>query len=211
MLTIRLRRRDHTPIFSGDYRTLLEAIEDALRREINLDNIDLSYLDLREINLDGARLRGANFTGANLSGANLSEADLSDSCFDAASLYNACFAYSNLTRATFIATQCGATDVAGATLAGCTFAGASTLTLNLIDAATLADSIFLNERTACRMTTAPLTVHGLAQPVTLFDDCALVAGSLFHFREGVWSPAYSRDLPAFPHKAMMALEALRNN
>ena len=209
MLTIRLRRRDHTPIFSGEYRTLCEAIEDALRQTVNLDDIDLSYLDLREINLDGARLHNANFTGANLSGANLSEADLSGSCFDAASLYNACLAHSNLTNATFIGTQCGGTDVTGATLTQCTFAGTSTLTLNLHDALTLAGSAFLSDHIACPMSHVPLTLQGLDHPVTLFDDCALVAGSLFQIRQGVWIPAISGDLPAPLHKALMALGALR--
>jgi uncharacterized protein YjbI with pentapeptide repeats len=200
MLTIRLRRRDHTPIFSGEYRTLCDGIEDALRRGVDLDYIDLGYLDLREINLDGARLRHANFAGANLDGANLSEADFSHSCFDNASLYNACLAHSDLTGATFIDTQCGGTDVAGATLRDCTFAGATTLTLNLHDALTLAGSAFLNDRTACQMSHAPLTLQGLDHPVTLFDDCALVAGSLFPFRHGVWSPPPAIELAPALHK-----------
>ncbi len=212
MLTIRLRHRDHTPLFSGDYRTLCEAIEDALRLGVNLDGIDLSYLDLREINLDGAKIRGANFTGANLSGANLSEADFTNSCFDNASLYNACLAYTKLTGSTFIGTQCGGTDVAGAILENCTFAGPSTLTLNLQDAETLNGSAFLNENTACAMSHAPLTLQGLDHPVTFFDDCALIGVSLFHVRQGIWSPdisAHAPPLPAPLHKAMMALGSLR--
>lgn len=209
MLTIRLRRRDHTPVFSGEYRTLCEAIEAALREQINLETVDLSYLDLREINLDGARLRGADFTGANLSGANLSEADLTHCCFDGASLYNACLAHSTLTGATFIGTQCGGTDVAGATLDDCTFAGVSTLTLNLHDALSLRGAAFLNDRIACPMSQAPLTLQGLDQPVTLFDDCALVAGSLFQIRQGVWLPSAAGDLPAHLHRVMMTLGSLR--
>lgn len=212
MLTIRLRHRDHTPLFSGDYRTVCDAVEDALRQNINLNGVDLSYLDLREINLDGIKLHDADFTGANLSGANLSEADFARCCFDNASLYNACLACSTLTGSTFIGTQCGGTDVAGANLSSCAFSGPSTLTLNLHEAQTLAGAVFPNDHVACAMSHAPLTLQGLDRPVTLFDDCALIGAALYHVRHGVWSPdlsGLSRPLPVPLQKAMMTLGTLR--
>lgn len=97
MQTYRLRHRDHTTLFEGEYRTHRECIEDAIAQGICLNGANFSHADLSEINLDGAILRDASFTGANLTGANISEAELHRCQFDNASLFNVCFAHSDLT------------------------------------------------------------------------------------------------------------------
>ena len=73
-------------LFEGKYESLKDCICDAVDknadlRDANLSDADLrdanlSDADLRDANLSGANLRGANLRGANLRGAYLSDADL---------------------------------------------------------------------------------------------------------------------------------------
>lgn len=210
MLTIRLRHRDHTTLFSGDFRTVYEAVETAVTDGVNLDGADLSYLDLREINLDGVRLHDVDFTGANLTGANLSEAVLTSCRFDEAWLYNACLCHSNLGGATFIDTQCGGTDIAGARLSSCTLSGISTLSLNLHEAADLTDAVFLYDHLACKMSHPPVALHGLSYPLVLFDDIMLCGTSLYLLRNQAWQQLDNAPpVPAETQKLLSAIVTAR--
>ena len=78
MQTYRLRHRDHTTLFEGDYRNIRDCVEDALARGISLHGADFRNMDLSEINLDGVYICHGDFAGANLTGANMSEARLHD-------------------------------------------------------------------------------------------------------------------------------------
>jgi len=59
-------------LFSGDFASVAEAVESALRK-----NKSLRYADLGSANLSSANLSSANLSSANLSSANLSSAELS--------------------------------------------------------------------------------------------------------------------------------------
>lgn len=61
----------HKIIHQGDFDTIKECVEDAVRK-----GISLAFANLRGVNLIDANLSNANLIGANLSGANLSNANL---------------------------------------------------------------------------------------------------------------------------------------
>lgn len=63
-------------IFSGDYLSIRECVEDAVRKKIKLQRAGLQGVDLRGANLYGADFRGADLYGADLCDADLQWADL---------------------------------------------------------------------------------------------------------------------------------------
>ena len=75
-------------IFEGDYQSIKDAVEAAVKQRVSLawadlagaDLTDASLIraDLRGASLIGANLEGVNLTGANLTGAKLKWADLTD-------------------------------------------------------------------------------------------------------------------------------------
>lgn len=175
----RLRHCDHTTLFSGDYRTLQDCIEDALRMNVCLDGINLDRRDLRDINLDGARIKGASFNGANLSGANISEASLRDCLFRDTSLFNACFCHTDLSGSDFTQAGFGGTDMSAATLDHCTFSGPAALGLNLQHSASLTGAVYASSRLRSTMSRAPVVIAGLPDIIALFDDDVLIGQNVY--------------------------------
>ena len=93
-MSIEIKHRNGTVLYSGEYCRFREAIEAAnLRgadlRGANLRGADLRGADLQEANLRGADLQEANLRGANLHGANLQEADLQEANLHEANLQGA--------------------------------------------------------------------------------------------------------------------------
>ena len=72
-------------IFSGEYESIKECVEDA----------NLSGANLEGANLSGANLSGANLSNINLSGANLSNINLSGAVLEDAVLRDAIIDYEN--------------------------------------------------------------------------------------------------------------------
>ena len=214
MQTFQLYHRDQNLLFAGDYRTLRECVEDALRDGIDLRGVNLAHADLSEINLDGANLHGASFAHANLTGANMSEASCVECTFAGAALFNACFCYSNLSHSDFSDAAFGGTDLAGATLVHCLFSGASTLGLNLSDCATLDGALYRTPQKSCRMSQTPLVVTGLSAPLVLFDEDVMVGTSLYHCAQSIWRREHPTGGPQepLPHalfKTVALLKTLR--
>ena len=71
-------------LFEGEYLSTKEAVEDAVKKKINLAGANLDGANLYEANLGGANLAGASLGRANLYRANLGRANL-----DGANLYEA--------------------------------------------------------------------------------------------------------------------------
>lgn len=75
MIEIKNRFTDEV-IHSGDFRSVKECVEDAIKRKITLSGADLRWADFREADFRGADFRrvdfrDANFRGADFRGANL--------------------------------------------------------------------------------------------------------------------------------------------
>jgi hypothetical protein len=86
-------------IFSGEYASLKEAVEQAVRSRANLSEAYLSEAYLSGADLSGANLSEAYLSGADLSGANLSEAYLSRADLSRADLSRADLSRADLSRA----------------------------------------------------------------------------------------------------------------
>lgn len=216
MQTYRLRHRDHTTLFEGEYRSTRECVEAALRQGIGLNGASFANLDLSEVNLDGCRLREVDFSGTNLSGANISEAELIQCDFTNASLFNVCFAYSDLSGSIFSYAGLGGADISASILNDCHFAGASSLTLPFHLCANQKGAVFEILSRHCEISFPPLVISGLGNPVALFDNSALIDGTIFSTKNEIWlqdnhnsALQKSSTPPADLHKAMMTLQRVK--
>ena len=80
--------------YEGENATIKDAVEDAVKKGVNLTraNLECANLecaDLRYANLEGANLEGANLYRAALTRANLEGANIKDANFKGANLYRA--------------------------------------------------------------------------------------------------------------------------
>ena len=69
-------RWDDSVIFEGEFESLLLAVEEAVRKNVNLYGANLYGANLYGASLEGASLVGADLDGANLYGASLKGASL---------------------------------------------------------------------------------------------------------------------------------------
>ncbi len=167
-------------IFEMESKTFAECLETAVLDEVRLNDADLSYKNLSNICLDDAQLVGANFSGSNLSGANLSEADLGQANFVHASLYNCCFAFSDMRDARFEGAFFGGTDIFASTIAGATFDGESFLDLNFGRVKDMERCIYrLRGYRLIEFSRPPIVIRGIKEfPITIFDDVAHYQGHI---------------------------------
>ena len=86
-------------LFSGEFKTKKEMVEEAVKARANLSRADLSGANLSRANLSRANLSRADLSGADLSGANLSRAYLSRADLSGANLSRADLSGANLSRA----------------------------------------------------------------------------------------------------------------
>ena len=217
MQTYRLRHRDHTTLFEGEYRTYRECIEDALLQGICLNGANFAHTDLSEINLDGTRLHEVCFMGANLTGANISEAELHHCQFDDASLFNVCFAQSDLTGSIFSHASFGGTDIAGAILDDCLFAGLSALGINFQSGKSMRGTSYQAAMRRCEMSIPPVVVSGLSETIAVFDQDILIGTALFSTANSIWlrdtSPANNHHPPEVTsdlYKSLSLLQRLKS-
>ena len=83
-------------IFEGEYPTIKDAVEAAVKQ-----GVSLAWANLTGANLTGANLTWADLTGANLTWANLTGADLTGADLYKANLTGADLTRANLTNANF--------------------------------------------------------------------------------------------------------------
>ena len=72
-----------------------------LRKNGNLEHLDLRGADLSGVSFDGANLARCSFRGADLSGASMWNANLKDACFDDAILEDADLDCANIDGCSF--------------------------------------------------------------------------------------------------------------
>ena len=158
-------------LFHGEYKDLKGCLEDAVSKEIDLSNADLSAGQLMNANLDGGVFANSCFDGANLSGANMSEAYLSGASFKGAELYNTCFAQSTMRGCDFVDASFGASDIAGANIAQSLFSTASCFMLDFALAEDMKGCCFqTGDGLLCQMSKPPTVVRGQwGYPIAVMD------------------------------------------
>ena len=170
----------NTVIFSGQYNSFLECLEDAALSGLPLAGLDLKHQNLTNANLDGASLIRADFTGANLTGANLSEAYLQGGIFENTSLFNTCFCYSDLRSCDFRSASFGGTDITGANISHSTFSSLSCFDLDFWHTDNMDGCRYINPNgTISPMSQKPIIIKGLMNtPILILDhDVHIGAGN----------------------------------
>ena len=87
--------------YEGENATIKDAVEDAVKKGVNLTRANLEYANLRYANLYHANLEGANLYRASLIRANLEGANIKDANFKGVNLYRANLYGVNLYGANF--------------------------------------------------------------------------------------------------------------
>lgn len=184
MKTIEIKHvRTGNIIFSGFFRNIREAAEQAIA-----DNVSLALADLRHANLAHAELDGGDFDQASLEGANLTAANLSECSFHAtritnAQLHSAVFCQSQLEAVDFRGALFGATDITDACISHCQFDTLSALDMDF----TATYAISLNsfsafDNTLCGLSHPPLVIKGLGLPLACLDSHILAGSEALPFR-----------------------------
>lgn len=158
MPLIILRSTDQTPLYEGSHITINDAIDAAIRNNICLDGLDLSYQKIRHINLDGVTLRNASFKGADLTGANMSEASFINCDFSDCVLTNACLCYSKISNCNLRLSFFLDTDISMSDLEFCDFEGQNTFDLKLFTAASLTNLTYHDGPNPILFSTQPILV-----------------------------------------------------
>ena len=175
MENYRLTTKDKSrTLFAGFFKDFKTCLEEAIRRNIPLYNIDLSNKNLMNANLDDGIFGLANFSNCNLTGANMSECYLKDATFSSASLFNTCFAYSNLSGCNFTDAQFGATDITGCILDKSQFSSQSAYFLSFSHSRQMKDCVFTFEDGETQnCSTPPVVISGIAKkPIILMQNQA---------------------------------------
>lgn len=173
-------------LFSGNYPSVTECIEDAITLNVDLSFADFRNLNLSNGNFDGAYMPGSLLTGCNLTGANLSESHLRGCEFSFASLYNTCLCYSDLSYCDFLSTTFGATDIAGADIRHCQFTTLSCFDLDFWNVRDMDHCAYITpDGVTCEMSSCPVIIKGLLHtPIILMDTVAKI-GSVLIPREDI--------------------------
>lgn len=128
-LMLRQRKSNKILFATTRKKTVKEAVEEAVKRDLYLPNIDLREADLKGLKLKKAYLAQADFSGADLSGAEISNSRITGSKF----------VQSNLSNTTFNTCIMEFVDLRGAlmkeaTLKGCFLPEAKFQKASLVDA-----------------------------------------------------------------------------
>ncbi len=157
-------------LFEGRFLSFQACVEAAMHQKNTLQGADFRKANLSNVMLDDVRMIDCDFTGANLTGANLSETYLERACFDGCDLYNACFAYSSLTKASFRHAHFGGTDITGSNLLNARFQGISWLNLNFTEANSIQNCYYHSEAGFIKtFSHPPVVIKGLCRPVVITD------------------------------------------
>ena len=111
-------RWNNEVIFEGDFESLKQCVEAAVKARANLGGANLGDANLGGANLGDAYLGGANLGGANLGGANLGDANLGDAYLGGANLARANLGGANLGDAYLGGAYLGGANLGGANLGG---------------------------------------------------------------------------------------------
>lgn len=164
-------------IHEGEYSTFKQCLEDAVKKDINLDNADLRNQNLQNINIDSAQLYGAAFDGSNLNDANLSEGQFESSSFKNTSLIGACMAESNFKYCDFSGVSFGANTIAGSRFDHATFNTLSCFTLDFLSLEAMDNCRFEGAtEISYSLSKPPIVITGLFNAPMVFLNDAILMG-----------------------------------
>ena len=175
------KHHNHLEIFSGDYLTFVDCLEDAVQKNIDLSGVDLKNKNLSNANLDGAYMPRAILNGANLTGANFSECNLEYSVFYDCSFYNTCLSYSNLRNSDFRGASFGATLIEGANIQNCIFSTLSCFDLDFCLTENMDGCLFsCIDGELHKMSRYPIVLKGLMSThIIILDDSIKIGAKIF--------------------------------
>jgi uncharacterized protein YjbI with pentapeptide repeats len=104
---------NNSVLYSGDFETIKDAVEDAVKNRASLNGASLNGASL-----NGASLNGAYLNGASLNGASLNRASLDGASLDGASLNGASLNGAYLNRASLNGVSLNGASLNGAYLNG---------------------------------------------------------------------------------------------
>ena len=173
----------NTTLYEGQFTTMKDAVEQAVKENVALDFADFSNINLNMANLDGGSFRFARFHNTQMQNANLSEASFEGAQFNHCILDNSFFCESILNHAGFINNSMVGCDIAAAHLKNTIFSGHSSLDLNFRDSDTLDQCIYYDQnKKSCTFSHAPIAVYGLAKRLICFGDVIDINGILHDVR-----------------------------
>ncbi|MGH1456971.1 MAG: pentapeptide repeat-containing protein [Alphaproteobacteria bacterium] len=172
---------DKKRLHEGYFETFTQCIEDAVKKNIDLNHVDLRGENLSNANIDGAIMNDALFESANLTGANMSECLLNNSNFQNCTIYNTCFAYSDMNNVDFTGASFGATLIDGCNLKDCLFSTLSSLDLNFSLTASMQGCQFTEENGQTHpMSAPPIILKGfISTPIVIFDETVKIGNNIF--------------------------------
>lgn len=129
-------------LFATRAPSIKRTLEEAVRRKLNLDDVNLRRAKLKGAKLDGLRAQGACLWGADLSDCDLAEADLSYADCRMASLLDTCLAGAYCTAADFSGAYFSRTLMEGAYFSQCRFSCPSILSQSLHLCASLEQAVY---------------------------------------------------------------------
>lgn len=149
-------------LFEGVFSSFVDCVETAVCQNVDLRYADLSYKNLTNGELDNGCFAYARFKGANLTGANLSEANCFGADFSCASLFNTCFAQSDLRHSRFDYASFGATDFSRCDISDAFFSGSSCFHQDFMHVKTMDRCVFgTHENELLFCSEPPIVVLGL--------------------------------------------------
>jgi len=184
MHTIELITVDGKTIYRGQHHSVNEAIENAIKENIPLDGINLSFADLHHINLDGVSIKNASFQSANLGGANMSESNFSNCDFSSANLEDACLCYTNFSHCNFRLCDFKETDISMSSLKNCEFEGFSTFNLRFHSAFEMQGLTYRHFTKQYPLTSPPTLIQSGDKMIALLDNAMVCKGISHTFEYG---------------------------
>ncbi|MAS87746.1 MAG: hypothetical protein CMH30_07215 [Micavibrio sp.] len=171
------------PLFSGNFHSFKEAVEQAIKDYVPLDFADFSNQCLGMANLDGGSFRFAKFHNTQMHSANLSECNFEGAQFNHCILDNSFLCESTLNNAVFINNGMSGCDVAASNLKSTIFSGYSSLSLNFRDSDAIEDCIYYDQnKNTCLFSQAPIVIYGLSKRLVCFNNLVDVNGVLHDIR-----------------------------
>ncbi|MCB1782770.1 MAG: pentapeptide repeat-containing protein [Alphaproteobacteria bacterium] len=176
-----IRHTDQELIFEGQFASLTNCLEQAIRENTDLSHIDLKNKNLSGGNFDGAYMPGALLSGTNLTGANISECCLRGGVFHHASLYNTCLCETDLRACDFRDSNFGATDITGADISFSRFSTLSCFDLAFETTQNMLGCTFESpDGHKCKMSESPLILRGImSSPIIVMDQTVRIGGDIW--------------------------------
>lgn len=174
-----LKSVDGKILYEGRFANIRQGVKQAVKKKIDLTNINLKGANLAGGQFDDAIMPKACLWGANLTDSNFTAATLKGSDFRASQLLNCCLAEADCSESNFDGAYFSRTILTVTDLSQCQFSCPSLFQNNLADVKTLSGSIYshLGEED-CSLSYTPLIIQGLPKRMIFMDQHAIIGSDL---------------------------------